>query len=97
VWEGFRDYLEQEWPVIRAEGRGRFVWRHRVLPFGIPIGCFGIVWFFYLDGLGPAALLTREGASLAYYVMGVTVVVIYIYARIEWAERERHYFDSSHK
>jgi bacteriorhodopsin len=97
MWPGIRFYLEHEWLAIRTRGRHRFVWKQRVLPYGIPISLFGVMWFFYLSGLGPGAIVTREGASLAYYVIGITAVVIYVYARVEWAERERRYVESTRR
>lgn len=97
MWPDFHRYLEQEWPEIRAAGRDNFVWKHRVLPFGIPIACFGVIWFYYLSGFGPSAIITRQGASLAYYTVGVTVIVVYVYARVECADRERRYLESQGK
>lgn len=84
----FDNYLEAEWPQIRKGGRSRFVWRHRVLPFGVPGGFFAILWILRRDGVSMSELLTGRALWLAYFAMAVMIVTAYVFARIEWSERE---------
>lgn len=87
----FDGYLEAEWPRIRKLGRSRFVWRHRVLPFGIPIGLFAVLWILQKDGVSSSDLLTARALALAYFAIAVVTVTAYVFARIEWSEREERF------
>jgi hypothetical protein len=55
------------------------------------MGLVALVWFFDLLGLGIRDLLTKQEIALAYYVLGVTLLITYVFARIEWAQREEEY------
>lgn len=87
----FSSFLEAEWPEIRKRCRSRFVWRNRVLPLGLPLGLWGVLWLAEMDGLSVGDLLTVRGAALAYSAMAVMIASTYYLARVEWAEREEKY------
>ena len=81
----------QDWVELRKKGRQHFVWRYRVLPFGVPMGAVSVLWAFDLLGLGARDIFTRQGLALTYYCMGVYLVVTYILAQIEWVQREEKF------
>jgi hypothetical protein len=85
------DHLRAEWPEVRRRGRSRFIWRERVLLFGLPIGVFDTWWSFHTLGWGLAELITLRGVSLAYFVLAVSAGAAALYARAEWDDRERRY------
>jgi hypothetical protein len=86
-------FRQQDWPELRKSGREHFVWRHRILPYGVPMGLAAVAWWFDRFGLGARDILTRQGISLTYSVMGVDLLVTYVLARIEWVQREEKFAD----
>jgi hypothetical protein len=84
-------FLEAEWPELRALGRERFVWLHRVLPIGIPLGAFMTIWSYRELGYSFRHLLTPMGAALAYLSFVIAIGITYFSGRLEWDQREEKY------
>ena len=87
----FQHYLEAEWPELRKLGRESFIWRQRVLPFGLPIALGLIVWVYSELGYRVPDLLRFHGAAVAYLILTIGLGLAYASARLEWNEREAKY------
>ena len=84
-------FARQDWVELRKKGREHFIWFHRVLLLGVPIGASLVVWAFDLLGLHARDALSRQGFALMYFCIGVTVVVAYVFAWLEWVDREEKF------
>lgn len=87
----FDKYLEAEWPKIRKEGAKHSFGSIVFFLFGLSTGLFLVAFLFYMEDLEPEDLLTRRGAGIAYFAMGVVLVTAYVQGRWEWTEREERY------
>lgn len=86
----FGHFLAEEWKELRTLGRDRFVWRERVLTFGVPLGvALATVQLF--DRAEPLSF--RTVLISAFYVLG-SALFTYIEARLEWKRRESEYQES---
>lgn len=84
-------FLQAEWPEVRKRGRDHFIWRQRVLPIGLPTAVIVATWAFSEVGFSWRDLLKPHGLGLAYIGMVLGAGIFYLFARVEWDERERRY------
>jgi hypothetical protein len=89
--ERLERFLLTEWPAVRKRGREHFVWRHRVLPIGLPTAAIVAAWAFWELGFSARDLMRIEGIALAYISLIFGAGIFYFFARLEWNERERKY------
>lgn len=57
---------EHVWRSVEKEGRQSFIWKHRLLPFGIPGIVVLVVWAFWELQLGWSGLLHAKGLAVIY-------------------------------
>ena len=86
---------EHVWRTVEKEGRDRFIWKRRVLPFGIPITLLMIAWEFLELQTDWRDLLYGRRAAVVYLTAFLGIAVTYVIAMVEWDEHKSKYDKST--
>jgi hypothetical protein len=82
---------EHVWRSVEKQGRNRFIWKHRVLPFGIPITLLLIALEFLELAAGWRDLLYGRWSAVVYLTLLLGVAITYVIAMVEWDDHKRKY------
>ena len=82
---------EHLWRSVEKGGRERFVWKHRVLPFGVPMTLLMIIWGLLQIHVGWKDLLQGKGVGFIYLATLIGLGIAYGAARLEWEDHKKKY------